>query len=218
MKIWQRSAPSRAASATAVVSEPPRPRVVVSALLGVGTALALEAGHDDHLAGVELLVDAGRIHGGDPGLAVAAVGRDAGLGAGQADRRDAERVEGHRQERGALVLAGREEHVELARVRLVGDRGGQGEELVGRVAHRADDDDELRAGCPLAGDPPGDALDPVRPGDRRAAELLDDEGGCHQGGIVSAGFPCSERRVVPRLYRGPVYRDSIEVLRCPPER
>ncbi len=157
-------------------------------LLGVGRAQALEPGHDHDLAVGQLGPDAGRVDVGDAGLAVAAVGADPGLGAGQADRRDAERVEGHRHERRALVLAGREEHVELARVGLVGDRGGEAEELVGRVAHRADDDDEIRAGRPLAGDPPGDALDPVRPGDRRAAELLHDEGGLHQGGIVAAGL------------------------------
>ena len=175
------------------MSEPPRPSVVVSALSAAVGAQALEPGHDDDLAVGQLGPDAGRVDVGDPGLAVAAVGADPGLGAGQADRRDAERVEGHRDERRALVLAGREEHVELARIGLVGDRGGEAEELVGRVAHRAHDDDEVGSGRPLPGDPPGDALDPIRPGDRRAAELLHHEGGLHQGGIVAAGSRSSAR-------------------------
>ena len=102
-----------------------------------------------------------------------------GLRAGEADRRDAQRVEGHRHERRALVLAGREEHVELARVGLVGDRRGEGEQLVGGVAHRGDDDDEVGAGRALARDPPRDAPDPVGIGEGRAAELLHDEGGRH---------------------------------------
>ena len=37
----------------------------------------------------------------------------------------AEGVEGHRDERGALVLAGREEHVQLAGIGVVGDRCGE---------------------------------------------------------------------------------------------
>ena len=97
---------------------------------------------------------------------------------------DAQRVEGHRDERRALVLAGGEEDVELARVRLVGDRGGQAEQLVRGVAHRGDDDDEVVAGGALAGDPARDALDAVRAGDRRTAEFLDDEGGGHRGRIL----------------------------------
>ena len=65
-------------------------------------------------------------------------------------------------ERRALVLAGREQDVELARVGLVGDRRGQAEQLVGRVAHGRDDHDEVVAGGALARDPPRDPLDPVR--------------------------------------------------------
>ena len=74
------------------------------------------------------------------------------------------------------MLAGREQDVELARIRVVGDGAGEGEQLVGRVAHRGHDDDELAPGRTLARDPAGDPPDPVRVGDRRATELLDDEG------------------------------------------
>ena len=96
-------------------------------------------------------------------------------------------------ERRALVLAGREQDVELARVGFVGDRGGEAEQLVGRVAHRRDDDDEVVAGGALARDPPGDALDAVGVGDGRAAELLDDEGGRHRRGILPRGRARSGR-------------------------
>ncbi len=86
-----------------------------------GLAHALEPGHDHDLALRELGADAGGVDVGDPGPAVAAVRRDARLRAGQGDRRHAERVEGHRDERGALVLAGCEKHVELAAIGIVGD-------------------------------------------------------------------------------------------------
>ena len=59
---------------------------------------------------------------------------------------------------------------------VVGDRGGQAEQLVGRVAHRRDDDDEVRAGGALAGDPPGHPPDPIGVGEAGATELLNDEG------------------------------------------
>ena len=181
VKIWQRSAlQARGERDGGRVAAAPAERrdvgVVGLVRVVVGArGSALEAGDDHDLALVELAPDAGRLDAGDPGLAVAAVGRDAGLRPAQADRLDAERVEGHRDERRALVLAGREQHVELALVGLLGDRGGEAQELVGRVAHRRDDDDEVRAGGPLARDPPRDAPDPVRVGEARAAELLHDE-------------------------------------------
>ena len=140
------------------------------------------------LPGRQLGVDATRLDAGDARSAVAAVGGDAGLRAGQADGRDAEPVERHRQQRRALVLAGREQDVELARVRFGGDGRGQAEELVGGVAHRRDHDDQVVAGRPLAGDAPGDALDPVGVGDRRPTEFLDDERGWHGRGILPCGF------------------------------
>ena len=180
VKIWQRSARRAAASATAVVSLPPRPRVVISwSCVGAG-ALALEPGDDHDLAALELGPDAARLDAGDAGPAVRPVGRDAGLRPGQADGADPDGVEGHRQERGALVLAGGEQDVELARIGFVGDRRGEAEQLVRRVAHRRDDDDEVVAGRPLARDPPRDALDAVGAGHGRATELLDDEGGRHR--------------------------------------
>ena len=193
VKIWQRFAPSRAASATAVVSVPPRPSVVISSSPIACGAEPLEAGDDDDLAVLELLVDAARLDVRDARLAVAAVGGDARLRAGEADRRNAERVQRHRDERGALVLAGGEQHVELAQVGLLGDGRGESHELVGRVAHRRNRDDEVVAGRALARDPPGDTLDAVGTGQRRTAELLHDEGGCHIRRILAVGPGLSER-------------------------
>ena len=142
-----------------------------------GGALALEAGHDDDPAVGDLLAHPARFDVGDAGPAVAAVRRDAGLRPGQADRRDAQAMQGHRQQGRALVLAGRQQDVELARVRIVRDGGREAEQLVRGVAHRRDDDDEVVAGGALAGDPTGDPLDAVGVGHGGAAELLDDEGG-----------------------------------------
>ena len=47
-------------------------------------------------------------------LRVRAVGLDADLGTGEADRFVAERVNGHRHQRHAHLLAGRQQHVHLA--------------------------------------------------------------------------------------------------------
>ena len=84
-------------------------------------------------------------------------------------------MERHRDEGRALVLTGREKHVELALVGGVRDGRGEPEELVGRVAHRRDDDDEIGACGALAGNPPGNTPDPVRVGEAGPPEFLDDE-------------------------------------------
>ena len=136
-----------------VGAAPPKGRDLV-----LDGASPLEARHDDDPAGLDLGPDPGRLDTRDAGLAVAAVGGDAGLRAGQADGRDTEAMERHRQERRALVLAGREQDVQLARVGLVGDGRRERQELVGGVAHRGHHDDELRPARALAHDPPRDAL------------------------------------------------------------
>ena len=70
-------------------------------------------------------------------------------------------------------------------------RRGQLEQLVGRVAHRGHDDDQLRPGGTLAGDPPRHPADPVGIGERGAAELLDDERRRHRLSLAagSSGPP-----------------------------
>ncbi len=74
----------------------------------------LEPGDDDDLAAVERLDHALGRDVADAGLGVEAVGDDADLRSREADRRHAERLDRHRQERHADLLAGREEHVHLA--------------------------------------------------------------------------------------------------------
>ena len=116
----------------------------------------------------------------------------------------------------ALVLAGREQDVELARIGIVGDRGRQAEQLVGRVAHRRDDDDEVVAGRALARDPARDALDAVGVGHGRAAELLDDEGGRHRGAFYRPARPRSRAHGIAEGYDGaavPASEVPADVLR-----
>ena len=100
---------------------------------------------------------------------------DAGLRPGQRDGLDARGLERHGHERAADVLAGGEQQVHLARVRVVRDGGGQLEQVVGRVAHGADDDDEVAAVATVSRDARGDVADALSIRKRGAAVLLDDE-------------------------------------------
>ena len=85
------------------------------------------------------------------------------------------RMEGHGNEGRALVLTGGQQHVELARIGVVGDPRGQTEQFVGRVAHRRDRDDHLVAGLLGLDDALGHALDALGIRDARASVLLHDE-------------------------------------------
>ena len=105
------------------------------------------------LPAVERLVDAAAAHLDDPGPAVARVGDDPGLRARERDRLVAEVVDRHRDERHRDPLAGGEEHVELARVRVGGDERGELDQLVGRVPHRRDDGADLVPGLGRLDDP-----------------------------------------------------------------
>ena len=96
-----------------MVSEPPRPIVATSMLFGQ----PLEAGDDDDAAALELVAQPRRLDREDARVAVDGVGAHAGLGAGEADRLDADRVQRHHQQRAGLRLAGAQQHVHLARVR-----------------------------------------------------------------------------------------------------
>ena len=76
-----------------------------------------------------------------------------------------------------------EQHVELARRRDRRDLVREVEQLVGRVAHRADGDDHVVARLAGLDDALGDALDALRVGDGRSAVLLHD-----QAHVVSQGW------------------------------
>ena len=69
-----------------------------------------------------------------------------------------------------------EQHVELPTRPDPADVLGEPDEVVGGLAHRGDDDDDVVAGATCPGDVVGDGADPVGVADRGSAELLDDEG------------------------------------------
>ena len=140
-----------------------------------GRGDALEAGDDHDLSLLERLADAARADLDDPGLAVARVGEDPRLRAGERDRVPAEIHDRHRQQRDRDLLARGEQHVELAVVRQRRDPARELEQLVGRVAHRGDDDADLTARLGGRDHPPGDALDPRGSSDGAAAVLLHDQ-------------------------------------------
>ena len=82
---------------------------------------------------------------------------------------------GHQRHRDALT--GGEEHVELATVGVLGDVVREAQEVVGRLAHRRDDDDDVVARAARARDVIGNGPDAVGIGHRGAAELLDEKHG-----------------------------------------
>ena len=154
-----------------MVSEPPRPRKVTSrspdtpwAPPTTGVRPSLQRGHEP--LGAEL---------DDLGVGVGAVGDEAGLAAGEAVGRHAEVVERHAQQRGGLALAGGDEHVHLAARPDLGHLAGEPDQLVGLLAHGADDDDDVVAAALGARDVVGDLPDALRVGDGGPAELLDHE-------------------------------------------
>jgi len=110
---------------------------------------------------------------------VLGVGDDAGLGAGERARLVAEVVDRHGQHRHRHPLTRGEQHVELTGRRQRRDLVGEVDQLVRRVPHRRDDDDDLVAGLLGVDDALRDALDAGGIGDRRAAVLLHDN--AHSG-------------------------------------
>jgi hypothetical protein len=106
---------------------------------------ALKAGHDDNLpVGQRLAHPSGR-NAFDARLGVRTVGDNADLGAGEADGAFAERLNGHRHEGDGNLLAGGQKHVHFAGGRRVAQFAGQFDQLVGGIAARADDHDDLTA-------------------------------------------------------------------------
>ena len=163
-------APSSAASATAVVSEPPRPSVVTSMRI---TRDALEPGDQDDPVLIERSADPVRAHLEDPGLRVGRVGDDAGLRAGQGHSVVAHVVDRHRAERAGDALADREQHVHLALVRAIRDLVRHLDQVVRRLSARRQNGDHAASALARGDDPRCGALQVFRPGDGRAAELHD---------------------------------------------
>ena len=138
---------------------------------------ALEAGDEHDLVLRQRGVDALGADLDDLRLGVRRVGDDAGLRAGERDGLVAEVVDRHRAERVRDPLAGRDEHVVLAWLRPRRHLVGQADQLVGRVTHRRQHRDDLRAGLARSCQPLRDALQLVGVADGRAAELHDDQPG-----------------------------------------
>ena len=113
------------------------------------------------------------------------------------------------------MLAGGEQDVQLARIGLVGDGGGEPEQLVGGVTHGRDDHDQVVAGRALAGDPARDPLDAIGIRERRAAELLDHEGEGHRPAFYRAGRDAPGRRRVAVPDGLPFARRTV--VRCAAE-
>ena len=142
VSISQTSASSAAASATAVVSEPPRPSVVISL---VSWLTPWKPATSTMWPSARAVVDAARGDVDDPRLAVRRVGDHAGLRAGERPRLGAEVGDRHRDQRHRDPLARGEQHVHLARRAARADLLGEVEQLVGGVAHRGDDHDDVVA-------------------------------------------------------------------------
>ena len=134
-----------------------------------------------------------RVHAEDAGAAVALVGADAGLGAGERDGGVPAMLERHGEERGGDDLAGGEQEVEFARLGFVGHLLREGDQVVGGFAHGGDDDDEAVAAFDAGDDARGDGLDALGVGDGGAAVLLDGER-AHVASAISA--PSSVGRVM----------------------
>ena len=136
---------------------------------------ALIAGDDDDPAARELVLHAERPHLDDARIDVAIVGDDAGLAAGEADGIAAELADRHRQQRHRDPLARREQHVELATLRVRRELLGHRQQLVGRIAHRGDDDHDLMSAARGLHHALGDVSELLDVGDAAAAVLLHDD-------------------------------------------
>ena len=139
--------------------------------------LALEAGHDDDMAGVQLFVD---LSGGDVvdfGFGVDGIGDDAGLGAGERHGGDFQGVQGDGSEGDGLLFARGQQHVHLPFTRQRRDVLGQLDEAVGDAAHGGDHHHDLVALGVVLGHAGGDIFDAVGVAHRGAAVFLNNQ--CH---------------------------------------
>jgi len=123
---------SAAASATAVVSDPPLPSVVDLQAL----RHPLKARDHRHLAFAQRLEDAPRVDVLDARPRVLSAGAHPGLQARKRYRRHAHALEAHRDQRRCDRLAVCDEHVELTRGRLGVDALRESDHAIRRVAHR----------------------------------------------------------------------------------
>ena len=102
----------------------------------------LEAGYDDDIAVVQFLQDAVRFHFEDAGLRMVGIGPYACLRSRQGNRLLSPFLEGGRQQGDGHLFSGREEHVHLAFRHMPGNPPGQRDQVIRRVAHGGNDDDD----------------------------------------------------------------------------
>ena len=134
--------------------------------------LALEPGDNHDIPTVQELV---HFFGGDVldlGLRMHAVRDDPGLGPGQGNGRDVNRVHGDGRERDGGLLAGSQEDIHLPLAGQGHDLPGEFDQIIRNPAHGGDHHDHLIAFGTVAGDAGGDILDPIGVSDRRAAIFL----------------------------------------------
>ena len=152
---------------------------------------ALEAGEDHHVARLERLADPPGTDVDDPRGPVLGVGDDPGLRARVRRGLASPGVHGDREQGHRDPLARREEHVELSRLGDRRDPAREPHELVGGVAHRRDDRDDVVAGLAGPHDAIGDPRDPIRVADRRSAVFLHHDGHARR---VAAALRAAGRR------------------------
>ena len=138
---------------------------------------ALEAGHDHHLAGLELGADAGIVDLLDARLGVGAVGEDAHLVAGIGHRLDATLEQRHGQQADGDLLAGGDHDIQLARIGLLHDLLGEADQAIGLATHGRYHHHDLVARLMEAFHLLGDLLDTLHRTHRGTAEFLYDQ--CH---------------------------------------
>ena len=148
---------------------------------------------DDDLSASELVLHAERPHLDDARIDVPVVGDDARLAAGEADRIAAQLADRDGQQRHRDALARREQHVELAPFGVRGDLLGHREQIVGRVAHRRHDDDDIVALLARSHDALRHLPQLFHIGDAAAAVFL------HDDGHIQLGSPNADVR--PRRCR-----------------
>ncbi len=115
-----------------------------------------------------------RLDRADLGVAMMGVGRELKLMGQKRDRGIAKRLEPDREERSRDLLAGRHQHVGLARMGRVAELCGELEQPIGLTRHRGDHDDDFIAACAHARDAIRHRSDPVNRTDRGSAIFVHD--------------------------------------------
>ena len=141
----------------------------------IGTVQPLKACHNDNAVAGQLTLDTLGVQTLDARLGVGAVGVEAGLPTGQADGRDAQLLQRHGQQRDRDLLTGRQQHIHLAVGLVRGDLGRLGDQVIGGVALRRNNNNDIIAGVAGIHDDACHIEDAVPVFDRGAAEFLYDQ-------------------------------------------